>query len=97
MHDWQHNMIFVGIALLLMWSTHLAWALEAWRRRYGRHVRVWLRVVGDFEALASLSAYAYEHPADPFPEFVPLDSAPGAGTDSSKAPGSAIRWCRPRR
>jgi len=80
MHDWQHNLIFVGIALLLMWSTHLAWALEAWRRRYGRHVRVWLRVVGEFEALASLSAYAYEHPADPFPEFVPVDSDPGAGT-----------------
>ena len=80
MHDWQHNLIFVGIALLLMWSTHLAWALEAWRRRYGRHVRVWLRVVGEFEALASLSAYAYEHPADPFPELVPVESAPGAGT-----------------
>ena len=80
MHDWQHNMIFVAVALLLMWSTHLAWALEAWRRRYGRHVRVWLRVVGEFEALASLSAYAYEHPADPFPELVPLESAPGAGT-----------------
>ena len=80
MHDWQHNLIFVGIALLLMWSTHLAWALEAWRRRYGRHVRVWLRVVGDFEALASLSAYAYEHPADPFPELVPLDGATSAAT-----------------
>ena len=80
MHDWQHNLIFIGIALLLMWSTHLAWAIEAWRRRYGRHVRVWLRVVGDFEALASLSAYAYEHPADPFPELVPVDSATGADT-----------------
>jgi hypothetical protein len=73
MHDWQHNLVFAPIALVLMWSTHLAWALEAWRRRYGRHVRVWLRVVGDFEALASLSAYACEHPADPFPEIVPLD------------------------
>jgi hypothetical protein len=71
MHDWQHNMIFAVVALLLMWSTHLAWALEAWRRRYGRHVRVWLRTVGEFEALASLSAYAYEHPADPYPELMP--------------------------
>ena len=81
MHDWQHNLVFTMIALVLMWSTHLAWALEAWRRRYGRHVRVWLRVVGDFEAMASLSAYAYEHPADPFPELVPLDggAAPATG------------------
>ena len=30
---------------------------------------MWLRIVGEFEALASLSAYAYEHPADPFPEL----------------------------
>jgi hypothetical protein len=69
MHDWQHNMVFAPIAFLLMWSTHLAWAVEAWRKRHGTHVRVWLRVIGEFEALASLSAYAFEHPADPFPVF----------------------------
>ena len=70
MHDWQHNMIFGPVAFLLMWSIHLAWALEGWRRRHGTHVRVWLRVIGEFEALSSLSAYAFEHPADPFPTFV---------------------------
>ena len=94
MHDWQHNMIFAPIALLLMWSTHLAWALEAWRRRTAAHVRVWLRVVGEFEALASLSAYAYEHPADPFPESLPLEAR--AAPAGSRAPGSATRWCRRR-
>ena len=69
MHDWQHNMAFALIAFLLMWSTHLAWAVESWRRRHGTHVRAWLRVIGEFEALASLSAYAFEHPADPYPTF----------------------------
>jgi len=69
MHDWQHNMAFAPIAFLLMWSIHLAWAVEAWRRTHGTHVRVWLRIIGEFEALASLSAYAFEHPADPFPAF----------------------------
>jgi hypothetical protein len=69
MHDWQHNMAFAPIAFLLMWSIHLGWTLEAWRRTHGTHVRVWLRIIGEFEALASLSAYAYEHPADPFPTF----------------------------
>jgi hypothetical protein len=77
MHDWQHNMIFVAVALLLMWSTHLARALEAWRRSHGAHVRTWLRVVGEFEALASVSAYAFEHPEDPFPELVAAAPAPG--------------------
>jgi DNA mismatch repair ATPase MutS len=75
MHDWQHNMVFAPIAFLLMWSTHLAWAVEAWRKQHGAHVRVWLRVIGEFEALASLSAYSFEHPADPFPVFT--DDAAG--------------------
>jgi DNA mismatch repair ATPase MutS len=39
-------------------------------------VPVWLNIVGEYEALNSLAAYAYEHPADPFPAF--LDSASGA-------------------
>jgi hypothetical protein len=69
-HDWQHNLVFTPIAALLMWSLHLAWALEGWRRRHGAHVHVWLRIVGELEALASLSAYAFEHPDDPFPMLV---------------------------
>jgi hypothetical protein len=70
MHDWQHNMAFALIAFVLMWSIHLGWAVEAWRRRHGAHVRAWVRIIGEFEALASLSAYAFEHPSDPFPSFV---------------------------
>ena len=91
MHDWQHNMAFAPIAFLLMWSIHLGWALEAWRRTHGAHVRVWLRIIGEFEALASLSAYAFEHPADPFPTFTRA-----TGARASKARGSGTRWC-PRR
>jgi hypothetical protein len=79
MHDWQHNMVFVAIALLLMWSTHLAWAIEAWRRRHGAQVREWLRVVGELEALSSLSAYAFEHPDDPFPELLSGSDAEAVG------------------
>jgi hypothetical protein len=70
MHEWQHNLVFLVLSLPLMLGTHLAWAIEHWRRRHGRHIRVWLAAAGDFEALASLSAYRYEHPGDPFPEIV---------------------------
>jgi hypothetical protein len=68
LHDWQHNAIFAVIAAPLLWGTHLALAIEAWRRAHGAHVREWLRISGEFEALASLSAYRFEHPEDPFPE-----------------------------
>jgi hypothetical protein len=69
MHDWMHNQVFGPIGVLLLWGTHLAWAIEAWRRDHGAAVEAWLQSVGEFEALSSLSAYAYEHPADPYPTF----------------------------
>ena len=70
MHDWQHNMIFAPVGLFLLWGTHLAFAIEAWGREHGAAVETWLGSVGEFEAFSSLSAYAYEHPADPYPAFV---------------------------
>jgi MutS-like protein len=76
LHDWQHNAIFAVIAAIVLWGTHLALSIEAWRRAHGGHVREWLRVCGEFEALASLSAYRYEHPDDPFPEFAESNRRP---------------------
>jgi hypothetical protein len=70
LHDWQHNQFFAPFAAAVLWGTHLAWAIEAWRRRHGARVREWLAIVGTFEALASLAAYRYEHPDDVWPEVV---------------------------
>ena len=77
LHDWQHNQFFAPVAAAMLWGTHLAWAIEEWRRRHGAQVRTWLRTVGEFEALSSLSAYRYEHTDDVWPEIV----AEGAGFD----------------
>src|SRR5262249_20224959 len=35
----------------------------------GPAVGRWLAAVGEFEALSALAGYAFEHPADPFPEI----------------------------
>ncbi len=67
LHDWQHNLIFLLISIFFLWGTHVAWAIEAWRARHGRHIRGWLDAVAEFEALSSLSAFTFEHPDDPFP------------------------------
>ena len=45
-------------------------AAERWRRVHGHAVRSWLAVIGEIEALICLANYSYEHPDDPFPEFV---------------------------
>jgi hypothetical protein len=34
MHDWEHNAMFLPIALIVQWGTHLAWAIESWRARH---------------------------------------------------------------
>jgi hypothetical protein len=45
-------------------------AAERWRPKFGPAIRGWLVAVGEFEALATLSGYAFEHPADVLPDFV---------------------------
>ena len=66
------------IAVISGWfllETQVAFAVEAWRARFGMMVEPWLRRLGEIEALSSLAGYAFEHPADPFPEILPA-SAP---------------------
>jgi hypothetical protein len=65
----RRNQFFAPFAYLLMWGTHLAYAIEAWRAVSGPCIRNWLAVVGQFEALCALAAYGYENPDDPFPEI----------------------------
>jgi len=66
----RKNQLFAPIALLLLWGTQMAFAIERWRARSGAHIKDWLAVVGEFEALCALATYAYENPEDPFPEIV---------------------------
>ena len=72
--DWRKNAFFAPFSAALSWPLHLASAVESWRRTFGSKVLVWLSAVAEYEALSSLAAYAYEHPDDPFPEF--LENAP---------------------
>lgn len=54
----------------LMYSVQVAFAAEHWRRAHGHAVRSWLSAIGEIEALLSFATYSYEHPTDPFPEFI---------------------------
>jgi hypothetical protein len=73
--DWAENKVFGPVAFALLWTAQVAMAIERWRGASGRHIREWIDVAGEFEALCSLAGYAYEHPADVFPELV--DAAGG--------------------
>jgi MutS domain V len=54
----------------MLYTIQTAYAAEAWRRRWGGRMRAWINIVGEIEALLSLAAYSFEHPQDPFPEFI---------------------------
>jgi hypothetical protein len=66
----QRNQMFIPFAIVLLWGPQLAWFIESWRASSGPKVARWLAAVGELEALCALSGYAFEHPADPFPELV---------------------------
>jgi DNA mismatch repair ATPase MutS len=66
----RRNPIMGVMEVPLMYSLHTTLAAERWRAEHGAAVRAWVSAVGEFEALLSLAAYHYEHPDDPFPEFV---------------------------
>jgi hypothetical protein len=64
------NPIMRVLNIPLMYVVQVAYAAERWRSAHGAAVRCWLKAAGEAEALLSLAAYSYEHPADSFPEFV---------------------------
>ncbi|HKS74594.1 MAG TPA: hypothetical protein VJQ82_15435 [Terriglobales bacterium] len=68
--DSRDNVFVRVLDLPLLYSVQVAYAAEAWRRKHGTAVRRWLDVMGNLEALLSISAYSYEHPGDPFPELI---------------------------
>ncbi len=63
--------------LPFLYSVQVGMAAEAWRWRWGAKLRRWAELTGEVEALLSLAAYSYEHPADPFPEFVEAEHGIG--------------------
>jgi hypothetical protein len=68
--DSRKNLFVAILDVPLMYSIQVAFAAEHWRRAHGHAVGSWLKAIGEMEALICLGTYHYEHPDDPFPEFV---------------------------
>ena len=66
----RHNVAVRILDAPLMYSVQVAFAAERWRGAHGRALRLWVDAIGQMEALISLATYSFEHPADPFPEFI---------------------------
>jgi len=68
--DARRNQLFAPLAALVLWTTQLTRAIEAWRAACGAAVPQWLATVGEVEALCAFAGFAYEHPEHPYPEIV---------------------------
>ncbi|MFN2443732.1 MAG: DNA mismatch repair protein MutS [Thermoanaerobaculia bacterium] len=68
--DSRRNQFFFPIAALILWTTHIAFAVERWRTEAGSAVLRWTDAVAEIEALSALGAFHFENPDYPFPRFV---------------------------
>ena len=67
--DSRDNPLVRALGPLVLWSSQVAMAIEAWRAQNGPQVAAWLDAVSEIEAISSFANYAWEHPDDPFPEY----------------------------
>lgn len=78
----RNNAVFIIINILTLWDYQCMIALEQWKMNSGRYLREWFSVLGEVEALSSLSLIAYDHPDWAVPEISengPLLSAKSMG------------------
>src|ERR1043166_864475 len=87
------NPLIAAIRGWFLLETQIAFAVETWRARFGMMVEPWLRSLGEIEALSSLAGYAFEHPADPFPGFLPASAPAQIHAEGLKHPLMAETKC----
>jgi len=58
----RNNAFFIIINILLLWDYQCMILFEKWRIKSGKDLKKWFDVIGEFEALNSISNIIYEHP-----------------------------------
>ncbi|BCZ47245.1 DNA mismatch repair protein [Clostridium gelidum] len=58
----RNNAFFIIINILLLWDYQCMILFEKWRIKSGKDLKKWFDVIGEFEALNSISNIIYENP-----------------------------------
>lgn len=66
----RRNPLLALLQIPLLYPLHTALAAQRWRSSHGDLAEAWLSAIGQIEALNSIAAFSYEHPADVLPQFV---------------------------
>jgi len=65
----QRNNILVTVLLngFLFWELRLIIKIESWKEAHATQLPIWLKAVGEMDALCSLATFAYNHPGYSYP------------------------------
>ena len=66
----RNNAMFAVINILTLWDYQCMIALEEWKQKSGRFLRIWLKVLGEMEALSSLALIRHDNPDWIMPQIV---------------------------
>ena len=67
--DSSDHLLLRVIGPALLWRLQITMRIEAWRQKTGKDIGEWIRAVGEFEALSSFAAIAFERREWSFPEL----------------------------
>lgn len=63
----------LAIGLPTLWDLQWMTKLEDWKHSHRQHLKRWLHVLGEFEALSSLAGFSFSNPQLPFAEISSSD------------------------
>ncbi len=58
----RQNQLYIFFNIVLLLDYQFVFALEKWKEKSGNNLRVWLDIIGEFEALSSLAVLSYDYP-----------------------------------
>jgi hypothetical protein len=63
------QIIYVAVNVLVLWDLQALLRIERWRRATAARVPVWLEVIAEFDALASMANASFNNPEWTFPDI----------------------------
>lgn len=58
----RYNFFYTVVNVITLWDFHCMVALERWKTTSGRYVEKWFDIIGEVEALSSLSVMCHDNP-----------------------------------
>lgn len=67
--NFRYSVLYMFFNALTFCDFYTVWKLDKWKDKSGRFLENWFRVIGEYEALASLASLAHDNPEWVFPEI----------------------------